>query len=177
MTAHQTDSNLQILFDRLVVQSQHAFRGWAVDSDGLLHEYVQALFDCIGIVHPAKCGRSCQDHNIARLQNIHGLLVSVEADEASFWWHVQFAAFAVFFAQVAVAGIEVLLEHIGHGHDLDRPVIDRQSITGRSGSASAAADQSDGDRVVLRNVHAGGNVAQSGCDCGCRCRGLEEVSS
>ena len=49
---------------------------------------------------------------------------------------------------------ETILEHVGHGHELDGAAFDRQRIDRRAGSASAAADQHDLNRVVLGGMDA-----------------------
>ena len=41
------------------------------------------------------------------------------------------------------------LEHVGHGDELDRAVLDRQGVSNRAATTAAAADQSELDRVVL----------------------------
>src|SRR5439155_18217415 len=59
-------------------------------------------------------------------------------------------------------GVEVVLEHVAHGHQLDARS-GPQHIRGRPGAPLAAADQSDADHVAARGVSAG-NRAQTRCD-------------
>ena len=56
-------------------------------------------------------------------------------------------------AQLAVAVAQFLREDIGHGHQLDRAVLDAQRILRRAGAAPAASHQRQLNGVVLRRVH------------------------
>ena len=59
-------------------------------------------------------------------------------------------------AQVVVAGLQAVFEDVGHGHQLDRPLLDRHGVGGGTRAASAAADQGHIDRVVLSRHARGG---------------------
>ncbi len=55
---------------------------------------------------------------------------------------------------------QTLLEHVGHGHELDGRAFDRQCIDRRARPTSAAADEHDANRTILgrmdvRDDHAG----------------------
>ena len=43
-------------------------------------------------------------------------------------------------------------KHVGHGNQLDRPLVDHQGIGHGAGTACSTADQSQPDRVVLGGV-------------------------
>src|SRR4051794_10740175 len=75
VTAHQADADLEVFLDRLLTQGQHPARGGAVDSDGLFHEDMEPLLDGVREVDPAKRRWGGEDHDIARLETIHGLAI------------------------------------------------------------------------------------------------------
>ena len=78
---HQSHADLQVLLDRLVGQRQHLAGGRAIDGGRLLHEDVDALFDGVAKMRPAKRRRRAQDRHVARLKAIDGVAIGVEAEE------------------------------------------------------------------------------------------------
>ena len=84
-------------------------------------------------------------------------LIAVKADELVFAVDVDLVA--VFLDQLLVAVGKPVVEDIGHGHELDRPLGGRKRVAGGAGASAAAADQGHADRVVFsgmdrRNSHA-----------------------
>ena len=118
VAAHQADADLEALLLRLLAQGHHPAGRRPIDGDRLLHEGIDSLLDGVGEVHPAEGRRGGQDHHVARLEAVHGLLVAVEADELAILGHVDLVAVGLL--QLVVAVVEPILEHVGHGHELDR---------------------------------------------------------
>ena len=85
---HQAHAHLEVLFVGLLGQREHLARGGPVHGHGLLHEHVQPLLDGVGEVHPAERRRRGKDGDVARLQAIHGLLVTVKAKELAVRGHI-----------------------------------------------------------------------------------------
>ncbi len=112
VTAHQTDANLHVLFDRLLRQLEHLATARAIHRHRFFHENVQTLFDRVGEVHPTERRRRCQDDDIAWLEQVHRFLVTVEADEATIFGNVQL--FIGIFGQLCQAAIELVRKHVGH---------------------------------------------------------------
>ena len=61
--------------------------------------------------------------------------------------------------EVTVAAVELVLEDVGHGDEVRRPVRHGQGVVGRTGAAAAAADEGDLDRVVFGGVDGGNRHA------------------
>ena len=85
MSTHQADSHLQVLFQRLLVEFQHANAGRSIDGDRFFHEDVESLFDRVRVVQPAKCGRSREYDDIAGTQGIHRVFIRIETDKTAFF--------------------------------------------------------------------------------------------
>ncbi len=145
---HQPDSDLQVLAPRLFTERDHAPRGRAVHRDRLLHEHVQAFIDGVAEVHPAKCRRRSQDHYVARLESIHGLAVAVEANELALLRHVHLRSEAA--AQPSVIVAQLLRKDVGHGDQLDGPVLDSERVLDSARAAPAASHQRELNRIVSR---------------------------
>jgi len=64
------------------------------------------------------------------------------------------------FLETLAAGLELVLEDICHGHELD-VLAGVHRVHGRPGAAPAAADQADLERIAARSVGASGQ-GQSG---------------
>ena len=153
MARHQADAHLEVLGRRLLAQLEHPARGRAVGRHRLFHEDVQALLDGVAEMHPAEGQRRGEDGDVARLQAIHRLLVGVETDELAILGHVDLVGELLL--ELLVAAAEAVLEDVGHGDQLDRPLLDRQGVGRRAGAAAAAADQGHLDRVVLGGMDGG----------------------
>ena len=175
--AHQADADLQVLLDRLLGQRQHLPRGRAVDGDRLLHEDVQALLDRVGEVDPAEGRRRGEDDDVAGLQAVHRLLVAVEADELLVFLDQQLVAAAELLVELVVAVLELGVEDVGHGDELDRAARGVQGVGGGAGAAAAAADQGDLDRVALAGVDEGHRGLREGRGGRDDAAGLEEVTT
>ena len=67
VATHQSDTDLQIFLQGFFVKGQHLASAGAVNGDGLFHEDVQAFFDGILEMDPAKSRWSCQDDNVTFL--------------------------------------------------------------------------------------------------------------
>src|SRR4051794_18588913 len=107
--AHQPDANLEVFLDRLLAQGQHPARGGTVNGDGLLHEDMESLLDGVGEVDPAKRRWRGEDHNIARLQAIHGLTIRVEANEFLVVVNAELFATTKVLVERLVAGVELVV--------------------------------------------------------------------
>ena len=81
VAAHQPDADLDSLFLRLFRQTEHHPRRRAVGGDRFLHEDVEAFFDGVLEVNPAKRERRRQDDDVALLQAVHRFHRRVEADD------------------------------------------------------------------------------------------------
>ncbi len=68
--------------DELFGKLEEFAGGRAVDRDRLLHEDVQPLFDCVGVMHPAEPRWCRQNHNVSGAEAVHDLFVGIKADEA-----------------------------------------------------------------------------------------------
>ena len=89
VTAHQADTHLEVLLDRLLAQVQHPAAAGTVDGDGLLHEDVLALLDRLGKVDRPKARGRRQDHHVGHAD---GFFVGIETDELILLFHVCFQA-------------------------------------------------------------------------------------
>ncbi len=98
-------------------------------------------------MHPAKRQGRGEDHNVARLQAVHGLLVGVEPHELAVLRHVDLIAELAL--DGPVAAVEAVLEGIGHRHQLDGDALDRHGVGGCAGATATAADQGQLDRIIL----------------------------
>ncbi len=106
-------------------------------------------------MHPTKRKWRGKDRDVAGLEAVHRLLVSVEADEFAVFRHFdQFAKLLAALKRVITA-LEPALEDIRHGDEFDRAVFDGECVTRGAGTAIAAADQRDLDGIVLRTVDVG----------------------
>ena len=151
MPAHETDADLQVLLDRFVGQLEHPARARAVHGGRFLHEDVDAALDGIREMDPAKGGRRGKDGDVARPQAVDRLLVGIEADEHAVGGHLDLLG--EFLVQMVMAALEFLRKDIGHGDQLDRPVLDRQGVFPGAGAAAAAADQGHLDGITLGGMH------------------------
>jgi hypothetical protein len=84
-------------------------------------------------------------------QEIHRLLVAVEAEELVLVLHLDVGADPVL--QRGVAAIQLVLEDVGHRHQLDRAVLGGQRVDHGTGSAPTGPDQGEPDGVALGAVH------------------------
>jgi hypothetical protein len=161
MAAHQANADLDPLLQRLLVQVEHAAGGRAIDSDGLLHEHVDALFNGILVVHPAEGRRGGEDGDVlARGEQVDGLLVALEINETTLFRNIH--AILELALQALVARLETVLEHVGHTDELDRAGLDAQRIGGSTGSATTRTHQDHVDRIGVGHVGGAGGVESSG---------------
>jgi hypothetical protein len=72
---------------------------------------------------------------------------------------------AELFAQPAGGVIDAILNHIGQGHDLDRPVLDVKRVSGCPSPPATATDQGDAKRIVLSGMdrRSSGSHERRGC--------------
>ncbi len=162
MPAHQAHADLQVALDRLGRQVEHLAGARAVDGRRLFHEDIEVLGNCIAELNPAKRGRGRQQHDVSRLEAVHRLLVTVEADELAVIGDVDLqVTFAVGFEVLVTVG-ELLGEDVGHGDQLRGAGRGRQGVLGRPRSASAASDQRQLNRIALARIQARQNgIGQS----------------
>ena len=152
VTAHQTNRHLQILLNRFFIQCENSASRRAVHCYRLLHEHIQTLLNCIGVHHPAKGGRSRQDHDVPRLQTIHRLLVGIKTHKSTLRRNIHLPRLTMIRIQTAIAAVQILLEHISHRHQLQRPVVHSKRICHCPGATTATAHQRQLDRVVFRCI-------------------------
>jgi hypothetical protein len=126
---------------------------------------VESLFDRIREVHPTKGHRRGQDHDITRLQTIHGLLVGLEPQEAAFFRHIE-AIGLVFelMLQRFIAAIEFALEDIGHGDHFGLAVRHGEGLGGSPPSPTTGPDNRDLNGVagILAKHMRDGDARESG---------------
>ena len=92
-------------------------------------------------MNPPERERGGEDHHIARLKQVHGVLVSVEADEAPLRRNIHLSGDGS--RQVLVARGESIVEHVGHGHQLDWATRRGNRVYGRSTASTTATHQRD----------------------------------
>ena len=110
---------------------------------------------------------SGQKNDVTRPEAVHGLLVGVEPEELPVGRNIDLggiitgdspirrpiAGIAPDRRQRLVAALEPVLEHVGHGHELDRAALRGQRIGRGAGAAAPATNQGKLDRVVLTGMH------------------------
>ncbi len=149
--AHQADADLEVLLDRLGAELEHLPGGRAVHRDRLLHEDVEALLDGVLEMQPAEGRRRGQDDDVARPEHVHRLLVAVEAEELVVVLDRHPLADAVL--QRGVAARQLVLEDVGHRHQLEGAVLGGHRVDHRARAAATGADEREPDRVALGAVH------------------------
>src|SRR5439155_18933897 len=102
---------------------------------------IQPLFNGVSKMHPTKGQRRGEDRDVAGFEAVHGLFVSVEADEFAVLWHVNFLPTR--FCQTLMAAVEAVLENISHGHELDGTALGGDGVICGAGAATTTADQGD----------------------------------
>src|ERR1035441_4510176 len=109
-------------------------------------------------MHPAKCQRRRKDRNVAGLQAVHGLLVSVEADKPALRRHRH--AVAALPRDRVVAPAQAILKDIRHGHELEGTAFGGKRVGG--GASAAATAPYEG---YLNELAAGGMDMWEGHAC------------
>jgi hypothetical protein len=92
---------------------------------------------------PAKSQRRCKNRDVARLQAIHRVLVSVKANESALRRNVHVRGALGVAAQAIVTVLEAVGEDVRHRHQFGVAVFDTQGIRGCATAAPAAANQGD----------------------------------
>ena len=162
VTAHQAHAHLEVLGIRLLGEVEHPPRRRSIDRHRLLHEHVQALLDGVGELDPAERRRRREDHDVPGLQGVHRLLVPIEPDELPVVRDVHLVR--VLALQALVGGLQAVLEHVGHRHELHgAAVLHAHGVVGGARPAPARAHQRDVDGVALGPMHVGdGDARQRG---------------
>ena len=114
----------------------------AIDGHRFLHEDMLALLDRLCKVDRPKPRGRGEDGHIGHLDRI---LVGVEPDELVLLLHLRLDA--VFSFQALLAAVHAIAECVGHGHKLD-VAGGAERLVGRTGAATAAADQRHLDGVI-----------------------------
>jgi hypothetical protein len=172
---HQSHTDFQVLGGCVFRQLQHFAAARAVDSDGLFHEHIQPFGDGVGKMHPTKCRRRRQNHDVAGLQTIHGLFVAVETDKFAIRRHVDFVTVLAF--NSIVAAVELVFENIRHGDQLQRPAVAGKRIGRGAAAAPAATDQCNLDQLGARGVDLGERYAGQSRRGRDAARGLDKLAA
>ena len=157
VAAHQPDADLQILLLGQLGQREQPARARAIDGRRLFHEDVESLFDGIREVDSTKCTRRRENHHVARVEAVHGLLISVEANELALLGHIDLLRILLLDAFITAG--QSLRKYIGHGHELNRAARCGQRIDGSTGPASATTHQGHLNRVILSRKTCGTTAA------------------
>ena len=162
----------QLLLLGLLVGGQNLADAGGVDADGLLGEEVLAGLDGRLDVLGPEARRRGQHHQVAAIDHF---LVGVEADEAALVGDVELLLGVFGIADGLAAVLEVILEHVGQGMNLDvvRRACRLADVVGRARAPAAAADQAHLDGVVALGMGVG-QKAKAGRGRG---RRLEKVTA
>jgi hypothetical protein len=134
----------QFLALGLLIGGQDLADTGRVNAHWLLGEKVLASLDRgLDVPRPEARGRG-QHHQVAAIDD---LLIGVEADETAVVGDVELLLGVAVVLDVVTAIPEAILEHVGQGVQLD-VVRGARRLANILGSARAAADQADLDRVV-----------------------------
>src|SRR6185436_14300513 len=95
VTRHQTHAYLQVLCRGFLRQFEHPARSRAIGRQGFLHEDIKLLLNGIREMYPAKRERRRENRDVARLQQVHGMLVPIESDKTPIFGNID--EIAVFF--------------------------------------------------------------------------------
>ena len=140
----------------------------SIHGDRLLGEDVLAGRDGGLDVRGAEARRRRQQHQVHVLQGTH-LLIGIQADEAALIRNVHLLwrlPFLELLREVGLGVIEVVLEGIGHGDELDFLAGEEALLGGASASSAAgaaAADQADANGVAgAGGVHVAGQEGAGG---------------
>jgi hypothetical protein len=156
-------------------QGQHPPGAGTVDRDRLFHEHIQPLGNRIGEVHPAKGRWGGQDDDVARLQDVHRLLVTVEADELAILGHIDLLVEPRL--ELVVARLDALLEDVGHGDQLGRAVLAVHRVARSPGPPATRPDQGDLERVVFSGVRPGQHQPANRASDGRGTGALEQIAA
>ncbi len=172
----QADADFQVLGLGMLIGGQHAADARPVDAQRLLGEDVFARLDGRLEMNRAEAGRRRQDDQVdVRRQE---LFVRVEAGELMVGLDGDpLRLRAEFVLEVMQAALQLVLEGVGHRHELHVP-LRRQGLMGRSGTASAAADQTDANHIAAAGIRPRERITgqQAGAESGSR-RRLHEVTA
>ena len=156
MPAHEAAGDLEIFLRSFLASFQHAADARRIHRERFFHEDMHALLHRVFQVNGAEARGRGQQHHVAFAEGINGLLESVQADELAFRGHVQLLFVVPF--QVGEAGLEAMVEDVGHGPQFGW-ALGGKGLGGGAGAASAAADQGDLNGVVLSGVAGAGEGA------------------
>ena len=153
MAGHEAGGDLEILFFRRLARLDDPSHARRVAREGLFHEDVHALLDCVLQLHRAESGVAGEHRNIARTQAVDRLAVRIEAHEPPILRHVH--PIGVLRAQALVGVGQTICIQVGHGDQPDRSAGGLARIGHGPASATAATDQRQADRVVLGGMDLG----------------------
>ena len=107
------------------------------------------------VVHPAERQGRGKDRNVAWVQAIHRLLVSIEPDVPTVFRYIYLVGEVVFQLglEAVVTVLQFVLEDVGHRDQFGCSLVDPQSVHGRTGTTTTAANEGDLDCIVLSSVH------------------------
>ena len=167
----QADGDVEILLLGFFDRSENLADTGSIDRDRLFHEDVFVLLDGVFDVGWAEAGRGGEDDHVAA--RIDGFLIGIKAAEFT---RADVDLFGTLFSDITeVVGsvIDRVFEVVGEGDD-DGVGVGFQSLSGGTGAAAAATDQSDLDRGF---VFAIGGVSAECEGSGAQGTSLEEAAT
>ncbi len=149
----------QVLLLGFLASLENRAQSRSVGGDGLLAENVLVGLDGGLEMNRTEVRRCGEEHNVA---SINHALVSVEADKLVIRSNINLRLEGRAL-EIEKAGIELVLEHVAEGDELDVG-IGLKGVDGGSASAATATDQADLDGIVFGGVHERWN--RGGCNSG-----------
>ena len=151
VATHQAAGDFEVLLGRCLARLEHAANARPIHGERLLHEHVATLGHGVFDMHraerpaawPAGPGRPAPWH---RWPSGSRPCRGIAAPGSR-------RLFAELFREGFAAGLEAVLEDVGHGPELRRPLRGKR-VGGGARAAAAAADQGDLDGIVLSRVAA-----------------------
>ena len=145
MMALETDADFQILPLRLLSGCEKLAHAGAVHRHRLFREDVFALAHRFLELHRAEAGRCGENHHVGQRD---GLLVAIEAEEPVVIRDFDFVFVGL--REALEAAVHAVLMHVRDGDEL-HALAGAEGLVGRAGTAPAAADEGDLERVPGRD--------------------------
>ena len=118
MAAHQAGRDLEILLFGGLAGAEDLLHAARIGGEVLLHEHVDALFDCVLKMGCAKAGVCGEHGDIARLQAVDRMAVGVEAHELPFLGDVDLVAEQI--GRALLPQRNLIGDQVGHRHEFYR---------------------------------------------------------